>query len=253
MEHVDSNLEKGSAGGGEYGEMSARLRGRSSRRASPENPRLRFGSKAAATLAVVLLCGGAFAWLNAHAGTRDSQYSSQEELLEAIGASTADLGQSGAGPADVAGLQDESGEAGEITVYVSGRVLAPGVYQLDQTARVIEVIEMAGGAKEDAHLDALNLARVLTDGEQVHVPTVGDPAVPTELPASAQAGPACIDPNTADVSQLQELSGIGPALADRIVTHRETTGSFNSNEDLRNVSGIGPKIYERIQPDLCGG
>lgn len=217
----------------------------------PENPRWYLSARAAVVLActLVLLLGVSYGkgWIAPKVG---APYASEEELLEQIGASMEDLGQSGvASEPEGAGpdpLQD-------VIIYVSGAVKLPGVYRLPEGARLVDAVDAGGGAETDADLSKLNLARPLIDGEQVHVPKMGEPVQGTSsavTPAGAD-DPACIDPNTAEASQLETLSGIGPALAARIVTHRETVGPFATPDDLQQVSGIGAKIFSRIEPDLC--
>lgn len=149
----------------------------------------------------------------------------------------------------VAGTAEET----KIVVHVAGEVARPGVYEFPAGARVHEAVEAAGGAKGGADLDALNLARPLEDGERVVVPSRATPAVAVagDGPAQATAAPASsagkINLNRATKEELMRLPGIGPALAERIVHHRETQGAFRAPEDLMNVSGIGEKKFEAVK------
>ncbi|CAM2857174.1 helix-hairpin-helix domain-containing protein [Actinomyces slackii] len=149
---------------------------------------------------------------------------------------------------------------GIVVVHVAGAVQAPGVVRLPHGSRVIEAIEAAGGASADADTDQLNLARILSDGEQVRVPRIGetlpeqpaggDPAGPgATAGASAQQAGGRININTATASQLEELPGIGPALAKRIVEHREAHGPFGAVEDLTDVPGIGQAKMEALKEE----
>ena len=121
----------------------------------------------------------------------------------------------------------------ELIVHVSGAVAAPGVVHLPGGARVDDALRAAGGATEEAELAAVNLARPLVDGEQIHVP------LPGEQPPPAEDGPA----------ELEELPGVGPAIAQRILEHREKNGAFTSVDGLLEVSGIGPATLEKIRAE----
>lgn len=131
-----------------------------------------------------------------------------------------------------------------VVVHVVGAVAAPGVFTLPGGSRIADAVEAAGGPTSDADLAAVNLARVLVDGEQVLVPRPGEHAAPPEAPAP---GPAMVDVNTADAATLETLPGIGPVLAERIVAFRTTSGPFRTVEDLTAVSGIGPALLEGLR------
>jgi competence protein ComEA len=142
-----------------------------------------------------------------------------------------------------------------LRVHVTGAVLAPGVYALPPGSIVDDAIRAAGGGAADADLAALNLARLLKDGDQVLVPAVG--AVTDPLPeagangAGGEAAPApggqLLNLNVATAAELETLPGIGPALAQRIVEYRSEHGPFASVEGLLEVSGIGPAKLDAIR------
>ncbi|MDN5688121.1 MAG: ComEA family DNA-binding protein [Brachybacterium sp.] len=161
----------------------------------------------------------------------------------------------------------ESSSPAELVVHVSGAVASPGVVRLPAGSRVDDALRAAGGPDEDAELSAVNLARPVDDGEQIYVPRPGE-----EPPASARhpggtgsaesaAGGASgsgagdgagdsgapIDLNSADATELEALPGVGPAIAQRIVEHREKNGPFASVDALLEVSGIGPATLEEIR------
>jgi competence protein ComEA len=132
---------------------------------------------------------------------------------------------------------------GVLFVHVAGAVHRPGLYRLERSSRVDDAVRAAGGARADADLDALNLAAPIRDGDKVVVPLQG------AAQAQAAGGPDAsgkVNLNTAGVSDLQQLPGIGPSLAQRIIDHRTNQGPFRTVEDLRKVSGIGPKKFEQL-------
>jgi competence protein ComEA len=148
-------------------------------------------------------------------------------------------------------------EAEPLVVHVAGAVGAPGLYELPGGARVADALEVAGGPLPEATLDALNLARPLNDGEQLHVPVAaapGEAAAPAAAAGGALGAPSAVRPdgtldlNRATVDELDELPGIGPVLADRIVSHRETVGPFTEVGELRDVPGIGEKTFQELAP-----
>jgi competence protein ComEA len=171
---------------------------------------------------------------------------------------------SGAAPARARGGLRPS--TARIVVYVAGEVNKPGVYAFASGARAQEALTRAGGAKPDADLVAVNLAARLDDGAEVAVPKIGAAvtrgrrASGPRVRASHQPrrhgrrrnGPAddlpvrSVDLNAADVSQLEMVPGIGPALATRIVEFRETNGPFTSVDELADVSGITPRLQETL-------
>lgn len=133
-------------------------------------------------------------------------------------------------------------------VHVSGAVLVPGIVELDSGARVADAIAAAGGAMPDAQLDRLNLARIVEDGEQVHVTRVGEDAPPPEASASRGVLPdGRIDLNTASATELETLPGVGPARAQAIIAEREVR-PFRVPGDLRRVPGIGEVTFQRLAP-----
>ncbi len=128
-----------------------------------------------------------------------------------------------------------------VYVHIVGEVASPGMYQLPLGARLVDAVFAAGGLTEQADNSSVNLARQLSDGEQVVVYKIGDVA---ETGGSAPGG--LISINRATAEQLEELPGIGPALSARIIAYRDANGGFKAKEDLLNVSGIGDSIFSGL-------
>ncbi len=152
----------------------------------------------------------------------------------------------------------------EIVVHAAGAVARPGVYRLAPTARVVDLLEAAGGPDAAADLSGINLAAPLADGARVHFPRPGeDPpaevaiveAPPGDLGAGsnvgagfgAEASPVLVDLNEAGAAELESLPGIGPVTAAAIISHRQREGPFRSVESLQEVTGIGPVKLSRIE------
>ncbi|PVE92097.1 ComEA family DNA-binding protein [Microbacterium sp. TPD7012] len=137
-----------------------------------------------------------------------------------------------------------AGPTGELYVHVLGAVAHPGLYVLDLDARLVDALAAAGGTTDDADLAAVNLARVLADGEQIVVPTVG---ATSDASGGAAPGDDRIDLNAADQAALETLPRIGPALAERMIAWRDENGRFASVDDLLAVPGIGVKLLAGIR------
>ena len=128
-------------------------------------------------------------------------------------------------------------------VHVVGEVEKPGLYELPAGDRIVDAVTAAGGFTPNADQAALNLAQVIEDGQQIVVARKG--AAPATGSAAVAGAP--VDLNTADLSTLETLDGIGPALAQRILDYRTAHGSFGSVNDLQKVTGIGPKKFAAIK------
>ncbi|RFS85614.1 ComEA family DNA-binding protein [Actinomadura spongiicola] len=141
--------------------------------------------------------------------------------------------------------------ASSVVVHVLGKVKRPGVVTLPSGSRVAEAIKAAGGVRPGAQTGPLNLARKLVDGEQIPVGVARPSPAPGPVP-SPPGGPgapgAPLDLNTATVDQLDDLPGVGPVLAQRIVDFRTQHGGFRSVEQLQDVSGIGARRFADLKP-----
>ena len=131
-----------------------------------------------------------------------------------------------------------------IRVHVKGEVNQPGVFQIPADSRVIDAIQAAGGAKEQADVDQLNLAAVVADGSEVVVPGAGSTA---EQSAPEPVANGKININSASTDELDKLPGIGSTRAEAIVAYRKEHGRFLQVEDLKNVPGIGVKMLDQIR------
>jgi competence protein ComEA len=126
-------------------------------------------------------------------------------------------------------------------VHVVGEVQSPGMYQLPIGARLVDAVFAAGGLTEEADNASVNLARELTDGEQIIVFSTSQ-----EGEAAGTTASGLVSLNRAGDKELEELPGIGPALAGRIVAWREANGGFKSVQDLLKVSGIGENLLAGV-------
>ena len=166
--------------------------------------------------------------------------------------SVIDSGVSGEVLAKGAKVADE--KPNEIIVYISGAVNKPGVFKLRHNARVIDVVNLAGGLTMEADGDKINMAQLLKDGMHINVIS--------KVPAGqgGGSGPSntinkgavvnLININTADKSALDTLPGVGPALAERIMEYRQTNGSFSEIEGLKKVPGFGASKFEKLKDKI---
>lgn len=147
-------------------------------------------------------------------------------------------------------------DAPTVYVHVVGEVENPGIYALDSGSRLVEAIAQAGGFTKKADQSSVNLARMLTDGEQIFVLRPSSAGVGTtnqlgtgsSVRASSLGG--LISLNRGSQAELEELPGVGPTLAQRIIDWRTTNGGFKSKLDLQNVAGIGDKMFAAIEPKV---
>ncbi len=161
-----------------------------------------------------------------------------------------------AATAPAAPIEASAAEPKTIIVSVAGAVNEPGIVELEAGARVADAIEAAGGLTEGADPGFLNLARVVADGDLVAVPDAAASGAPA--PGDGTGGPSAgglVNINVAGAAELDALKGIGPVLAERIIEYREANGSFQSLDELSEVSGIGSALLEQLrdQVTLSGG
>lgn len=148
----------------------------------------------------------------------------------------------------------------KIVIHITGEVNNEGIIEIKEGGRISDAIEEAGGLTKEADLERVNLAYELEDGQKIYIPNkkdkdieeyvtegVDDIVLPDEL---SKAGDGLVNINKASSEELQELDGIGEALAENIIAYRENNGKFKNIEDIKNVSGIGDSKYEKIKDNI---
>lgn len=164
---------------------------------------------------------------------------------------------------------EEDSPSLEIVIDISGAVGKPSVLILPEGSRVYEAVEKAGGFTAEADMRFINQAELLTDGQKLYIPTkeeikqAQNGAVPSPITAGSTGFAAIpgassqqssdqglINLNTADSAALQQLSGVGPSTAEKIIKYRNENGPFQSIEDIKNVSGIGDKTFEKFKDKI---
>lgn len=206
---------------------------------------------ASIALVVLLVAGyGLISFLSSDGLTIEKVNTEQSKVAEETKAATSDTDSYS---------EKHSAQLG-LVVHVSGAVKNPGIHELKEGARVGDAVEAAGGFTKDAASDALNLARLLLDGEQIIVPTEKEIEEGQSFSGSNSSYKEAsstengkVNINTASVEQLDTLPGIGPAIAQRIIDDREANGLFSTIEDLKRVSGIGDKKYSNLADSICVG
>lgn len=154
----------------------------------------------------------------------------------------------------------EEGIEENIKVYIIGEVETPGVIELNVGSRLEDAIILAGGTTNLSDLSKINLARVLEDGQKIYIPSINENGndnlqeveeleeydTNNNLKSTKK-----ININTATITELCTLSGVGESLANKIIKYREENGKFKTIEDLKNVNGIGDKKYESLKDYVC--
>ncbi|MCL5073442.1 MAG: ComEA family DNA-binding protein [Actinobacteria bacterium] len=192
--------------------------------------------------------------------------------IASISGDTGDTSSTGAaGDTDTGGADDsklgENTEMVVIKVYVCGHIKTPGVYDIRDGSRLVDLIKLAGGATEDACLEAINLAQILIDSQKFYIPSLNEVkngmtdlfnewenignnsgnSASTDITGSQSFQNKKININFADLSEFIQLPGIGTVIAQNIIDYRNKYGQFKSTEELKNVKGIGEKKFEKIK------
>jgi competence protein ComEA len=231
---------------------------------TPSRPQLAI--YAAAAIAVLLIgarflrsggsdgAGGAAAY-SSSAGSAESRDGATPGSATDPGLAAA--GADGAEPPGGVGADGAGGGGGGLVVDVKGAVRRPGVYRLPAGSRALDAVRRAGGLTHRADRVGVNLAARVVDGGEVVVPERGRGARPAAASApvadstgAATGGPLALDLNTATEQQLEQLDGVGPTTATKIVAYRTQHGGIDSVDELDNVSGIGPAKLAAIRAQL---
>lgn len=183
----------------------------------------------------------------------DSDIQSQNKIIEIVTSKSIDI-------------KEEISKPQKIYVDISGAVENPYVYEMEEGTRVYEVIELAGGLKEDADISNLNLAQILKDEDKITISTksqISNGIAEESIKSSNSLATSNIEGeygkkdefnsekliniNTATAMELQNITGIGPSTADKIISYREEHGDFKKIEDIMNVNGIGEKTFTKFK------
>ena len=153
-------------------------------------------------------------------------------------------------------IDGEDEEVEEIIVHITGEVNKPGIVVLKSNSRIADAINKAGGATKEADLNQINLAYILEDGQKIYIPNKNEKIDEDEYitegnrnnigNSNSKEGEK-VNINEAMQTELEELPGIGPSLASRIIEYREQNGDFKKIEELQNVKGIGDAKYDDIK------
>lgn len=156
----------------------------------------------------------------------------------------------------------------KIIIHVSGAVKNEGIVELEEGARVANAIEKAGGVRDDAYTKDINYALKLEDGMKIYVPTIEETKQEKEevninsessnyiissnnTKTNENSNGQKVNINNADESKLDELPGVGPSTAQKIIQYRKENGEFKSIDELKNVSGIGEAKFQKIKDLIC--
>lgn len=165
--------------------------------------------------------------------------------------------------------EDEKTETtNKITVYVTGEVVNPGLYELDENSRAADAIELAGGMTESADPEGVNIAKILNDGDQVKVPALKVSATKSATKSSSsakssaakssaakssaassenQATPSLVNLNSGNTAAYMTVKGITPEIAANMLAHYNEYGGFESVDELQFVKGIDLALYNKIK------
>jgi len=153
----------------------------------------------------------------------------------------------------------EGVENNTIIIHIDGEVMNPGIISLPTEARISDAIDAAGGTTELADISKINLAYKLSDGQKLKIPSIYDVEeviyiqnnAGNEVVLSENTKNAIININSASQSELENLPGIGPSTASKIIDYRSKNGNFKKIEDIMNVSGIGESKFNSIKDYIC--
>lgn len=143
-------------------------------------------------------------------------------------------------------------KSSNIFVHISGAVKNPGVIELSSDSRVIDAIKACGGTRDDANLDAINLAVKLKDEDKIYIPTFDETKdiknynFKSNDKSISENNSSLININTADIEELKKIPGVGEKTAEKIIEYREKT-PFKTIDDIKNIDGIGKKKFDSLK------
>lgn len=157
-------------------------------------------------------------------------------------------------------LENET-EDNNIILHITGEVNNPGIVEVEEGSRLIDVIEKAGGLTPNADESQINLAYIVADGQKIYIPNINEEKNEEYINGSI-GGNIIIEDinsiqknkvniNTATQTELETLNGIGPSIALKIINYRKENGKFKNIEEIKNVPGIGESKYEAIKDNIC--
>ena len=148
-----------------------------------------------------------------------------------------------------ADTENNSSDEDSMYIDIEGAVVNPGVYRIREGDRIFHAIAKAGGLKDTADIKSINKAEVLSDGQKIYICELGEEDHGGGVSSGENLGNK-ININIADEIKLQEIQGIGPSMANRIVEYRKLNGKFKKIDDLKNVSGIGDKRFDSMKDSI---
>ena len=134
-------------------------------------------------------------------------------------------------------------------VDISGAVNNPGVYKVSKDTRLVNLIDKAGGLKENEDVDAINQAAYVEDGSKIIIPELGSTETETTEATSSSSSNGKVNINQASLDELTSLPGIGAVIAQHIIDYRSSS-RFDSIDDIKNVKGIGDATYEKLKDQI---
>lgn len=156
-------------------------------------------------------------------------------------------------------LNETTTTTSTIKVEVKGEVASPGVYEVEDGARVVDVINLANGFTDNAYTEDINLSKKVSDEFVIYVNNKKSAKNTTKVTSNATYNASSettktsglININTASKTELMKLSGIGESKAEAIIEYREKNGNFTKISDIKKVSGIGSSTYEKFKDSIC--
>lgn len=133
-----------------------------------------------------------------------------------------------------------------IMVHISGQVYNPGIYELIEGDRIVDVVDLAGGLTKEADLDRINLAKKLNDEDKIYIPLVEEDVLFESETLQSTNNNGKTNINNCSKQELEKLPGIGEVIAGRVIEYRENN-RFKNIEEITNVSGIGDTKYNQIK------